>query len=300
MASVSDKITKVKDGSNPNVARVVTPRPANSDTLSVDSLTGWTEDTAVHFMTYRVDSTGKVVPGSQRDWKGMANKATGQIISLQIQNNAIDDGNLVGDIVQAGPTAGWAQDLAEAMLESHNSDGSLKKGAVGAENIAKDSITKDALKEGSITADKIDFTTIPMFSATTSKWEVLPQNQHTIVKYDSVVYDTAKMYDTKTFTAKVPKDGVYHIDARTGIAQTGFFSGYTEYISIFKNGTMIKESNRTRGTDNDRHLPRPSLSVDLLLKKNDEINIRAFCSDQRNYGGDSTISEFSMRLVGII
>ena len=162
MASVSDKITKVKDGSNPNVARVVTPRPANSDTLSVDSLTGWTEDTAVHFMTYRVDSTGKVVPGSQKDWKGMANKATGQIISLQIQNNAIDDGNLVGDIVQAGPTASWAQDLAEAMLESHNSDGSLKKGAVGAENIAKDSITKDALKEGSITADKIDFTTMPI------------------------------------------------------------------------------------------------------------------------------------------
>ena len=300
MASISDKITKVKDGSNPNVARVVTPRPANSDTLSVDSLTGWTEDTAVHFMTYRVDSTGKVVPGSQRDWKGMANKATGQIISLQIQNNAIDDGNLVGDIVQAGPTASWAQDLAEAMLESHKSDGSLKKGAVGAENIAKDSITAESIKEKSITADKIDFTTIPMFSATTSKWEVLPQNQHTIVKYDSVVYDTAKMYDTKTFTAKVPKDGVYHIDARTGIAQTGFFSGYTEYITIFKNGTMIKESNRSRGTDNDRHLPRPSLSVDLLLKKNDEINIRAFCSDQRNYGGDSTISEFSMRLVGII
>lgn len=300
MASISDKITKVKDGSNPNVARVVTPRPANSDTLSVDSLTGWTEDTAVHFMTYRVDSTGKVVQGSQRDWKGMANKATGQIISLQIQNNAIDDGNLVGDIVQAGPTAGWAQDLAEAMLESHNSDGSLKKGAVGADNIAKDSIVAESIKEKSITADKIDFTTIPMFSATSSKWEVLPQNQHTIVKYDSVIYDTAKMYDTKTFTAKVPKDGVYHIDARTGIAQTGFFSGYTEYISIFKNGTMIKESNRTRGTDNDRHLPRPSLSVDLLLKKNDEINIRAFCSDQRDYGGDSTISEFSMRLVGII
>lgn len=162
MASVSDKITKVKDGSNPNVARVVTPRPANSDTLSVDSLTGWTEDTAVHFMTYRVDSTGKVVPGSQRDWKGMANKATGQIISLQIQNNAIDDGNLVGDIVQAGPTASWAQDLAEAMLESHKSDGSLKKGAVGAENIAKDSITAESIKEKSITADKIDFTTMPL------------------------------------------------------------------------------------------------------------------------------------------
>ena len=146
----------------------------------------------------------------------------------------------------------------------------------------------------------IDFTSLPMFSATTSKWEALPQNQSTIVKYDNVAYDTAKMYDTKTFTAKVPKDGVYHIDARTGIAQTGFFSVYTAYISIFKNGEMIKESARTRGTDNDRHLPRPSLSVDLLLKKNDEINIRAFCSDQRNYGGDSTVSEFSMRFIGSV
>ena len=146
----------------------------------------------------------------------------------------------------------------------------------------------------------IDFTSLPMFSAAPSKWETLPQNQSTIVKYDKVAYDTAKMYDTKTFTAKIPKDGIYHIDARTGIAQTGFFSQYTAYISIFKNGEMIKESARTRGADNDRHLPRPSLSVDLLLKKNDEIDIRAFCSDQRNYGGDSTVSEFSMRFIGSI
>ena len=204
MASISDKITKVKDGSNPNVARVVTPRPANSDTLSVDSLTGWTEDTAVHFMTYRVDSTGKVVPGSQRDWKGMANKATGQIISLQIQNNAIDDGNLVGDIVQAGPTASWAQDLAEAMLESHNSDGSLKKGAVGAENIAKDSITKDALKDGSITADKIDFTT-------------MPDN-----KYKTTEQDTGqKWIDGRPIYRKVVRGTVNLAGNRTGLLPHG-------------------------------------------------------------------------------
>lgn len=204
MASVSDKITKVKDGSNPNVARVVTPRPANSDTLSVDSLTGWTEDTAMHFMTYRVDATGKVVPGSQRDWKGMANKATGQIISLQIQNNAIDDGNLVGDIVQAGPTASWAQDLAEAILESHNSDGSLKKGAVGAENIAKDSITKDALKEGSITADKIDFTT-------------MPDN-----KYKTTEQDTGqKWIDGRPIYRKVVRGTVNLAGNRTGLLPHG-------------------------------------------------------------------------------
>lgn len=216
MASVSDKITKVKDGSNPNVARVVTPRPANSDTLSVDSLTGWTEDTAVHFMTYRVDSTGKVVPGSQRDWKGMANKATGQIISLQIQNNAIDDGNLVGDIVQAGPTASWAQDLAEAILESHNSDGSLKKGAVGAENIAKDSITKDALKDGSITADKIDFTT-------------MPDN-----KYKTTEQDTGqKWIDGRPIYRKVVRGTVNLAGNRTGLLPHGI-QGLTKKWEIIR------------------------------------------------------------------
>ena len=216
MASISDKITKVKDGSNPNVARVVTPRPANSDTLSVDSLTGWTEDTAVHFMTYRVDSTGKVVPGSQRDWKGMANKATGQIISLEIQNNAIDVGNLVGDIVQAGPTASWAQDLAEAMLESHNSDGSLKKGAVGAENIAKDSITKDALKEGSITADKIDFTT-------------MPDN-----KYKTTEQDTGqKWIDGRPIYRKVVRGTVNLAGNRTGLLPHGI-QGLTKKWEIIR------------------------------------------------------------------
>jgi len=158
----------------------------------------------MHFMTYRVDATGKVVPGSQRDWKGMANKAAGQIISLQIQNNAIDDGNLVGDIVQAGPTASWAQDLAEAILESHNSDGSLKKGAVGAENIAKDSITKDALKEGSITADKIDFTT-------------MPDN-----KYKTTEQDTGqKWIDGRPIYRKVVRGTVNLAGNRTGLLPHG-------------------------------------------------------------------------------
>ena len=216
MASVSDKITKVKDGSNPNVARVVTPRPANSDTLSVDSLTGWTEDTAVHFMTYRVDSTGKVVPGSQKDWKGMVNKATGQIISLQIQNNAIDDGNLVGDIVQAGPTASWAQDLAEAILESHNSDGSLKRGAVGADNIAKDSIVAESIKEKSITADKIDFTT-------------MPDN-----KYKTTEQDTGqKWIDGRPIYRKVVRGTVNLAGNRTGLLPHGI-QGLTKKWEIIR------------------------------------------------------------------
>ena len=275
------------DGKMPAKAILTAQKEKGAQSISVSTVEGWRVGEVQDFIIFTTDGED-VMPGSVSSWTGVP-AANGDITELTL-TGGMDILYPIGAVVMPTATSSWANELISALLVAHSPDGSLKSEA----------IPKQEIPDKSITADKIDFTTIPMFSATTSKWEVLPQNKSTIVKYDSVAYDTAKMYDTKTFTAKVPKDGVYHIDARTAIAQTGFFSQYTAYISIFKNGEMIKESNRTRGTDNDRHLPRPSLSVDLLLKKKDEINRRAFCSDQRNYGGESAVSEFSMRLVGII
>lgn len=278
-------------GELPASAKLTSQKERGAQNLAISTVDGWIIGEEQDFVIFETDSNNDIVPGSATSWKGVP-ASNGSIAGLTL-TGGLDRLYPIGAAVVPTATSAWANDLVEWLLKSHNPDGTLKESAIP-------ELKPQVIPDKSITADKIDFTTMPMFSATTSKWEVLPQNQSTIVKYDNVAYDTAKMYDTKTFTAKVPKDGVYHIDARTGIAQTGFFSQYTAYISIFKNGEMIKESVRTRGTDNDRHLPRPSLSVDLLLKKNDEINIRAFCSDQRNYGGESTLSEFSMRLVGII
>ena len=275
------------DGKMPAKAILTAQKEKGAQSISVSTVEGWRVGEVQDFIIFTTDSED-VVAGSVSSWTGVP-AANGDITELTL-TGGMDILYPIGAVVMPTATSSWANELISALLVVHNSDGSLKSEA----------IPKQEIQDKSITADKIDFASLPMFSATTSKWEVLPQNQSTIVKYDDVAYDTAKMYDTETFTAKVPKDGVYHIDARTSIAQTGFFSQYTAYISIFKNGEMIKESAHTRGTDNDRHLPRPSLSVDLLLKKNDEINIRAFCSDQRNYGGESAVSEFSMRLVGII
>lgn len=273
------------DSKIPAKAILTAQKEKGAQSISVSTVEGWRIGEAQDFIIFTTDGED-VVPGSVSSWTGIP-AANGDITELTL-TGGMDILYPIGAVVMPTATSSWANELISALLVAHNPDGSLKSEAI------------PEIPDKSITPDKINFTSIPMFSATTSKWEVLPQNQSTIVKYDNVAYDTAKMYDTKTFTAKVPKDGVYHIDARTGIAQTGFFSQYTAYISIFKNDEMIKESARTRGTDNDRRLPRPSLSVDLLLKKNDEIDIRAFCSDQRNYGGESAVSEFSMRLVGII
>lgn len=291
MASIEDKITRVMDGvTYPNVARVVSPRATGSDTLLTDGLSGWSIETAMNFITYRTDSAGNVIEGTVRDWIGVVNKANSSIINLKLLAGPEDDGNNVGDIVQPCASASWSDRLAQALLEFLDTDGKLKEGIVETKNI----------KDKAITPDKVDFASLPMFSATPSKWKPLPQNKFTIVEYDNVAYDTVKMYDPKTFTVKIPKDGVYHIDARVAISETGLFYAHTAYVGIFKNDKLVKESTRTRGTDNNLHIPRLGLSVDLFLKKNDVIDIRAFCSDQRTYGGDSTVSEFSMRFIGLV
>lgn len=290
MASIEDKITRVMDGSYPNVAHVISPRAAGSDTLITDGLSGWSTETAMNFITYRADSAGNVIEGTVRDWTGVANKANSSIINLKLLAGPEDDGSNVGDIVQPCASASWADRLAQALLESLDTDGKLKEGIVETKNI----------KDKAITPDKVDFASLPMFSAAPSKWKALPQNKFTTVEYDKVEYDNTESYDNKKFQYKVPKDGVYHIDARVAISETGFFSNCTAYAGIFKNDKLVKESTHTRGTDNNLHLPRPSLSVYLLLKKDDVIDIRAFCSDQRTYGGDSTVSEFSMRFIGLV
>ena len=275
-------------------------------TIPLSSTVGAETSTCIDIVIDRIDAAGEKTPDKMEvvtvliSGNNGTNAVRGRTApAMPHEQGAVVEYNISTSVLHNDLIDGVSSILTlegkpkEKSIPLNSINGGTKSGVLVAEEDGKTTV-------GKIKSENIDFTSLPMFSATTSKWEALPQNQSTIVKYDNVAYDTAKMYDTKTFTAKVPKDGVYHIDARTGIAQTGFFSVYTAYISIFKNGEMIKESARTRGTDNDRHLPRPSLSVDLLLKKNDEINIRAFCSDQRNYGGDSTVSEFSMRFIGSV
>lgn len=275
-------------------------------TIPLSSTVGAETSTCIDIVIDRIDAAGEKTPDKMEvvtvliSGNNGTNAVRGRTApAMPHEQGAVVEYNISTSVLHNDLIDGMSSILTpegkpkEKSIPLDSINGGAKSGVLVVEDDGKTTV-------GKIKSENIDFTTMPMFSATTSKWEVLPQNQSTIVKYDNVAYDSAKMYDTKTFTAKIPKDGVYHIDARTSIAQTGFFSQYTAYISIFKNGEMIKESARTRGTDNDRHLPRPSLSVDLLLKKNDEINIRAFCSDQRNYGGESAVSEFSMRFIGSI
>lgn len=138
-----------------------------------------------------------------------------------------------------------------------------------------------------------------MFAATTSKWDALAGGGVSIVNYNSVEYDTVKMFNKSTHQATVPKDGVYTISAKAAVTSAGYSPSATATVMVYKNGVMLEEMTRVAGSGNGLTLMRLSHTFDVLLKKGDVIDVRAHCSESRDYGGLSTHSRFSMRFVGV-
>lgn len=140
---------------------------------------------------------------------------------------------------------------------------------------------------------------MPMFAATTSKWDALAGGGVSIVNYNSVEYDTFKMFNKSTHQATVPVTGIYTISAKAAVTSAGYSPSATATVMIYKNGAMLEEMTRVAGSGNGLTLMRLSHTFDVLLKKGDVIDVRAHCSESRDYGGPSTHSRFSMRFVGV-
>ena len=137
-----------------------------------------------------------------------------------------------------------------------------------------------------------------MFAATTSKWDTLAGGGVSIVNYNAVEYDTAKMFNKSTHQATVPVGGVYTISAKAAVTSAGYNGSATATAMVYKNGVMLEEMTRVAGSGNGLTLMRLSHTFDVLLNKGDVIDVRAHCSESRDFGGSSTQSRFSMRFVG--
>lgn len=173
-----------------------------------------------------------------------------------------------------------------------------QKGTVRKAFPANSVVSNSVYADDKIGADNIDFTTIPMFAATTSKWDVLAGGSVSIVNYNAVEYDTVKMFNKSTHQATVPVDGIYTISAKAAVTSAGYNPLATATAMVYKNGAMLEEMTRIAGSGNGLTLMRLSHTFDVLLKKGDVIDVRAHCSEGRDYGGTSTHSRFSMRFVG--
>lgn len=121
-------------------------------TIYVDNLDGWrdgtSEDTAVPFVMYSKNlTTNEVISGSKTSWFGVVSKSSKTITNL-ILTGGEDQLYPAGTAVVATPTAQWANDLADALLTSHNPDGSLK--AIETKILSDKSVTESKIADGAI------------------------------------------------------------------------------------------------------------------------------------------------------
>ena len=135
MASLTDKITDVRNGARPISARVITARSIGGTTLHCNALTGWPTASKVHFVTYQIDASSNPIDGTQLDCVGIV---SGADITQFTVLDGTDGGSSVGDVVEMLPTASWGQDLADALTREHYRDGTH-------ENINADSVTTGTL-----------------------------------------------------------------------------------------------------------------------------------------------------------
>ena len=140
------------DGKIPADARLTSQKEKGAQSISVSTVEGWRIGEEQDFVIYEVNSNNEVIAGSVTSWKGVS-ASNGTIANLTI-TGGIDRLYPIGTVVTPTATSAWANDLVEWLLKSHNPDGTLKESAIP-------ELKPQVIPNKSITADKIDFTTMP-------------------------------------------------------------------------------------------------------------------------------------------
>lgn len=199
-ASSADKFTQARGTSgNPSVTTVSAARSVDGTSLSATALTDWPTDTQVHFITYSKNADGTKDNTSQCDWKGTVSSSTS--ITAMTLENGTDAGNAIGDFIEMGPTATWAQDLYDGLTKVHDTTGSLLSEVVDTAQI----------KDSAVTASKLDFTTFTWedYTPTLVGWSGTPTTTARYAQYGSTVkvfLDIEGTSNSTTTTVTLPSN----------------------------------------------------------------------------------------------
>lgn len=150
-------------GELPASAKLTSQKERGAQSLAISTVDGWLIGEEQDFVIFETDSNNDIVPGSATSWKGVP-ASNGSIAGLTL-TGGLDRLYPIGAAVVPTATSAWANDLIEWLLKSHNPDGTLKESAIP-------ELKPQVIPEKSITADKIDFTT-------------MPDNKYTIAKQDT-------------------------------------------------------------------------------------------------------------------
>ena len=140
-------------GELPASAKLTSQKERGAQSLAISTVDGWLIGEEQDFVIFETDSNNDIVPGSATSWKGVP-ASNGSIAGLTL-TGGLDRLYPIGAAVVPTATSAWANDLVEWLLKSHNPDGTLKESAIP-------ELKPQVIPEKSITADKIDFTTMPL------------------------------------------------------------------------------------------------------------------------------------------
>ena len=274
-------------------------------TIPLSSTVGAETSTCIDIVIDRIDAAGEKTPDKMEvvtvliSGNNGTNAVRGRTApAMPHEQGAVVEYNISTSVLHNDLIDGMSSILTpegkpkEKSIPLDSINGGTKKGVLMVGEEGKTSVSK-------VASDNIDFKTMPMFAATTSKWDSLPGGGVSIVNYNEVEYDTVKMFDKNTHQSTVPVDGIYTISAKAAVTSAGYNSATTATVMVYKNGKLLEEMTRVAGSGNGLTLLRLSHTFDVLLKKGDVIDVRAHCSENRDYGGPSTHSRFSMRLVAL-
>lgn len=153
-ASSADKFTETKGSAgNPSVTTASAPRTVGGTSLTATALTNWPTGTQVHFITYSKNADGTKDNTSQQDWKGTVSSST-SLTSMALTNGT-DAGNAIGDYIEMGPTASWAEDLYDGLTQTLNTDGTLQSSIVTTAKINDGAVTTAKLASGAVTSSTL-------------------------------------------------------------------------------------------------------------------------------------------------
>lgn len=253
-ASTTDKITDTRNAARPISARVSTARVAAATTLSTNGLTGWPTASKVHFVTYQIDTNSNPIAGTQLDCSGIVSGAN--LTSVQVIDGT-DGGNSVGDVVEMLPTASWGQDLSDALLVSHNRDGSLisaivtttkiNDSAVTANKIASSAVTTTKINDAAVTSAKVSGLDKSLLTTDSNPYKfhayrnaASSGNGSNPIVFDTEKFDTNNNYNTSDGKYTAPVSGFYFLAAKLGFNTTAGNIGLG--CGIIKNTSITLDS----------------------------------------------------------
>lgn len=155
MASID--LIKASNGAGDAVqATVTSARVIGATTLKVNDVTNFPEGQFIG-TTGTIDNTGVFDPATLTVFTAHLSGADVEIDA--IAPGYADLGNTNGQVLVIKPNTLWADNLADTLAVSHNTDGTLKNNIVTTAKIADSNVTTAKIANASVTADKIDFTT---------------------------------------------------------------------------------------------------------------------------------------------